>query len=137
MAAVTYYINGDLCRVQGTPELSTADIISSSVPADAQNIQEHDELIYPEDTLFVTAWQLQGSTIVEDLTTAKVVAHDIRRSVRDQEFTPWDRKVTIPAESANAEAQRELIRQKYAQIQLDIDTASDMATLRSVVKTFT
>ncbi len=136
MAAVTYYLNGELYRIHGTSELSIADIISSSVPADAQNIQEHDDLIYPEDTLFIAAWQLQDSTIVEDPAAAKVIAHNIRRQVRDSEFTPWDRKVTIPSEAVAAEAEREAIRLKHAQLQTDIDNATDIATLRTVVKSF-
>lgn len=136
MAAVTYYLNGNLHRVHGTPELSTADIISASVPADAQNIQEHDDLIYPEDTLFIAAWQLQDSTIVEDPAAAKVIAHNIRRQVRDSEFTPWDRKVTIPSEAVAAEAEREAIRLKHAQLQTDIDAAVDIDSLRAIVKSF-
>lgn len=136
MAAVTYYLNNTLYILYGSPEVTVDQLLSSSVPTDAQNVETHDDLVFPEDPLFESAWELQESTLVENITIAKTTAHDIRRARRDEEFLVWDRKVTIPAEAANAEAQRELIRQKYAQIQTDIDSAPDATTLRSVVKTF-
>jgi hypothetical protein len=136
MTAITYYLNGELYRVHGTPELSVAEIIATAVPADAENMQQHDELVYPEDLLFQEAWELQGSVLVEELAKSKIVAHDIRREIRDQEFLPWDRKVSIPSEAVAAEAERDVIRQKYAQAQLDIDAASDITVLRGIVKSF-
>lgn len=135
MSTITYYLDGNLYLLTGCPGLSDDDMMLA-VPSDAQNIETHTELTVPEDAIFMSTWQLQGSTIVEDLTASKEVAHEIRRTIRDREFIPWDRKVTIPPEAANAEAQRELIREKYAQIQTDIDIATDMATLRTVVKSF-
>lgn len=137
MAVITYFLNGQLYRVHSAEEtMSATDIISISVPGDATDVQTHDFLSYPPDTLFESSWTLQGSAIVEDLVNAKEIAHNIRRKVRDIEFDPWDRKATIPTEYAAAEAQRELIRQKYAQIQNDIDNTSDVSALRTVVFAF-
>lgn len=137
MTAITYYLNNELYRLHSAEShLTTDDIIALAVPSDAQDIQVHEELNYPEDPLFQAAWELQGSVLVEDLAKSKTVAHNIRRQVRDTEFTPWDRKVTIPSEAVAAEAEREAIRLKHAQIQTDIDNATDIATLRTVIKSF-
>lgn len=137
MAVITYYLDGQLYRVHGADDLvNVTDIINASVPPGAVDVQSHDSLTYPQDALFEAAWGIQESTIIEDLVKAKVIAHDIRRKVRDIEFEPWDRKATIPSEAAAAEAQRELIRQKYAQIQLGIDSAPDVHTLRTIVLGF-
>ena len=46
---------------------------------------------------------------------AKQIAHDLRREARAQEFAPLDRKATIPSEAAQAEEQRQQVREKYAQ----------------------
>lgn len=137
MKAITYYLNNELYRVHtAEPDLTDDELVAMTVPQGAQDVTVHEELIYPEDPMFQAAWQLQGSTLVEDLGVSKEIAHHKRRRVRDQEFTPWDRKVTVPSEATAAEAERELIRQKYAQIQTDIDTAADMSVLRTVVKSF-
>lgn len=135
MSTITYYLNGSLHLLTGCPDLSDDDMMFA-VPSDAQNIETHTELTVPEDMLFMSTWQLQGSTIVEDLTASKEIAHEIRRTIRDREFIPWDRKVTIPSEAVAAEAEREAIRLKHAQLQTDIDAATDIATLRTVVKSF-
>lgn len=137
MAVVTYFLDGQLYRVHSAEDaMSAADIIANSVPTGAVDVQIHDSLVYPADALFEGAWTLQSSTIIEDLVKSRAIAHDIRRKVRDIEFEPWDRKATIPSEYAAAEAERELIRQKYAQIQIDIDNASDVSALRTVVLAF-
>jgi hypothetical protein len=41
---------------------------------------------------------------------------------------------TIPAYAEKAEAERVKIRDKYADIQVEIDAAKDVGTLRSLVK---
>ena len=65
---------------------------------------------------------------------AKVIAHDKRRAARLEEFKPLDIKATIPSEAAQAEADRQVIREKYAAIQTEIDTAQDVDTLTTIVK---
>jgi hypothetical protein len=61
--------------------------------------------------------------ITINLDKAKAVAHDKRRAARAAEFAPLDIKATIPSEAVAAEAARQAIRDKYAVIQVDIDTA--------------
>jgi hypothetical protein len=73
--------------------------------------------------------------IVIDLTKAKEIAHDKRRAARSAEFAPLDIKATIPAEATAAEEARQAVRQKYAEIQTNIDAASDVASLKQIVET--
>jgi hypothetical protein len=72
--------------------------------------------------------------IVIDLTKAKDIAHDKRRAARSAEFAPLDLKATIPAEATAAEEARQVVRQKYAEIQTNIDAASDVASLKQIVE---
>jgi hypothetical protein len=72
--------------------------------------------------------------IVIDLTKAKDIAHDKRRAARSAEFAPLDIKATIPAEATAAEETRQAVRQKYAEIQTNIDAATDVASLKQIVE---
>jgi hypothetical protein len=72
--------------------------------------------------------------IVINLTKAKDIAHDKRRAARSAEFAPLDIKATIPAEATAAEEARQAVRQKYAEIQTNIDAASDVASLKQIVE---
>ena len=71
--------------------------------------------------------------IVINLDKAKNIAHDIRRAARAEELKPLDVKATIPAEAAEAEAARQAIRDKHAQIQADIDAATTVDKLKTVI----
>ena len=70
-----------------------------------------------------------------NLNKAKDIAHDKRREARSAEFAPLDIKATIPAEAAAAEEARQAVRQKYAEIQTNIDAANDVASLKQIVET--
>ena len=68
---------------------------------------------------------------------AKAVAHQARRIARSVEFKPFDEIIAkqIPGNDAvEAEAQRQGIRDRHADIQAQIDTASDVATLKPIVE---
>jgi len=71
--------------------------------------------------------------ITINLTKAKDIAHDKRRTVRAAEFAPLDIKATIPAEAVQAEAARQAIRDKYALIQTEIDAAASVQELKAIV----
>ena len=73
--------------------------------------------------------------ITVNIDKAKVVAHEHRRNARSEEFAPLDIKVTIPSESVAAESARSAIREKYAVIQSNIDSATELATLKNIVET--
>jgi len=69
-----------------------------------------------------------------NLNKAKDIVHDKRRAARTAEFAPLDVKATIPSEATAAEEARQSVRQKYAEIQANIDAASDVASLKQLVE---
>jgi len=71
--------------------------------------------------------------IVIDITKAKAITHDARRTARAAEFAPLDTKATIPSEAAAAEAARAAIRTKYAEMQTAVDAAGDVAALKTII----
>jgi len=72
--------------------------------------------------------------IVIDLTKAKAITHDARRTARTAEFAPLDIKATIPSEAVAAEAARAAIRTKYADMQTAVDAAADVAALKTIME---
>lgn len=68
-----------------------------------------------------------------DLQKAKALAHDVRRAKRNEKFAPLDIKATIPAEAADAESKRELLRNDDALKQIAIDSASDVTELKQTM----
>jgi hypothetical protein len=76
--------------------------------------------------------------ITIDLDKAKTISHDIRRQKREEEFKPLDEVIMkqIPGTDVVAvEAQRQSIRDKYAEIQTTIDEATDADSLLVIVQT--
>lgn len=72
--------------------------------------------------------------IAINIDKAKTIAHDKRRAARSAEFAPLDIKATIPSEAAAAEAARQAVRDKYAAMQTQIEAASDVPTLKTIVE---
>lgn len=68
--------------------------------------------------------------IVINLNKAKGIAHELRRAARSAEFAPLDIKATIPSEAAAAEAARQVIRDKYAVMQAQMDAAQNVDQLK-------
>lgn len=64
---------------------------------------------------------------------AKGIAHDIRRQKRSEEFAPLDLQATIPAKAEEAEAARQIIRDKYADIQKAIDEATTPDSIKAAL----
>jgi hypothetical protein len=76
--------------------------------------------------------------ITINLDKAKTISHDIRRQKRAEEFQPLDEVIMkqIPGTDVQAvEAQRQLIRDRYAEIQINIDSAQDSDELLTVIQT--
>ena len=71
--------------------------------------------------------------ITINIDKAKTVAHDMRRAARAAEFAPLDIKATIPSEAAAAEAARQIVRDKYADIQVAIDAATTVDGIKSAL----
>ena len=87
----------------------------------------------PSDRFFRDAWVADGAAVAVDLGKAKDIGHDIRRQQRATEFQPFDEIIAkqIPgADGYAAEAARQNIRDKYAEVQLAIDTAADPDSIK-------
>lgn len=72
--------------------------------------------------------------ITVNIDKAKTIAHDMRRAARAEEFKPLDVKATIPGEAAQAEADRQAVREKYAAMQADIDAAASVEELKAALE---
>jgi hypothetical protein len=68
-----------------------------------------------------------------NLTKAKNIAHEKRRVARSAEFAPLDIKATIPPEAQAAEAARQSIREKYVALQMQIDNATTIDQLKTLL----
>jgi hypothetical protein len=71
--------------------------------------------------------------IVVNIDKAKQIAHEIRRDKRAQEFAPLDVKATIPSEAVEAESARQVIREKYAVIQQNIDASESPEQIKEAI----
>jgi len=71
--------------------------------------------------------------ITINITKAKNIAHDARRTARSAEFAPLDIKATIPSEATAAEAARQAVRDKYATMQTAIDAASTVDQIKAAM----
>ena len=71
--------------------------------------------------------------ITINITKAKNIAHDARRIARSAEFGPLDIKATIPAEAAAAESARQVVRDKYAAMQVAIDAATTVDGIKAAI----
>lgn len=70
--------------------------------------------------------------ITVNLDKAKTIVHDIRRAKRTAEFAPLDIKASIPSEAVAAEAARQAVREKYAAVQTQIDSAPGVPELKLI-----
>ena len=73
--------------------------------------------------------------ITINIDKAKSIAHDKRREARSAEFAPLDIKATIPSQAAEAETARQIIRDKYAEMQTAIDSATTLDAIKASMPT--
>ena len=71
--------------------------------------------------------------ITINIDKAKAIAHDKRREARSAEFAPLDIKATIPSEATAAEAARQAVREKYAAMQIAIDSATTIDEIKAAM----
>ena len=75
--------------------------------------------------------------IIVNIQKAKDITHTFRRSKRAEEFAPYDAIIMkqIPGNDFQiAESARQKIREKYAQIQNDIDSEQDVQKLKTILR---
>ena len=68
-----------------------------------------------------------------DMVKAKEIADEKRREARNLELSPLDVQVTIPTLAEQAEIERQKIRDKYAEIQAQIDEANSVDSLKNII----
>tara|TARA_R110000803_G_scaffold27487_1_gene64238 strand:+ start:577 stop:807 length:231 start_codon:yes stop_codon:yes gene_type:complete len=73
--------------------------------------------------------------ITINIVKAKNIAHVMRRGLRSEAFRPLDVKVTIPNESEQAEIDRAAIRANDSELQVLIDSCTDISELKSIMPT--
>ena len=92
----------------------------------------------PTDRLFRPAWVLEGNNVSEGTEKAKEIAHDLRRISREAELSPLDKEISFvigdAIKVAEVEAQRQEIRNKYEQVETEIDSVSNVEELRAVIQ---
>lgn len=74
--------------------------------------------------------------IVVNLDKAKAIAHEKRREARLEEFKPYDEVIMkqIPGnDMIQAEAARQAIRDKYAELQAQMDAAQSVEELKALL----
>ena len=68
-----------------------------------------------------------------DISKAKEIAHEKRRVARALELAQLDIQATIPAMAEQAEAKRAEIRNKYADLQTQINEANSVDALKDII----
>jgi hypothetical protein len=68
-----------------------------------------------------------------NLVKAKDIAHEKRREARSKEFAPLDVEATIPSRANQAETARQNIRNKYAAMQEQMDDATTVEELKTLL----
>ena len=73
--------------------------------------------------------------ITINIDKAKAIGHDMRRAARAAEFAPLDEAIAkqIP-NSGVTDADRQVIRDKYATIQTEIDAATTPDEIKSAIE---
>lgn len=74
--------------------------------------------------------------ITVNMDKARAIAHTHRREARAQEFAPYDKIVAlqVPGQNAaDAETARAAIRAKYSTIQANIDAATTVEGLQTIL----
>lgn len=109
---------------------SRGDLVAADTP------EVVDEVEVPSDRTFRDAWKRgeQGKKLGVDMVKAKDVSHNRRRAKREEVFKPLDAQASIPTKFEEAESKRKVVRAKDAQVQTDIDNATDVEQLKAVVE---
>ena len=127
---------GGVSVIHPTGELSIEEVAAKDVPEGVPYEIVEDDAI-PSDRYFRNAWVANGAAVEVDLDQAKSIGHDIRRTQRAEEFKPYDEVIMkqIPgADATAAEEARQQIRDKYAQVQEQIDAAATPDDIKAALE---
>lgn len=128
--------SGGVSVIIPTGELSIEEVAAKDVPEGvAYEIVEDDAI--PSDRTFRNAWVMGDCCVEHDLDKCKALGHDMRRQQRAEEFKPYDEVIMkqIPgADATAAEEARQEIRDKYAQVQEQIDAAATPDEIKAALE---
>ena len=128
--------SGGVSVIIPTGELSIEEVAAKDVPDGVAYEIVQDDAI-PADRFFRNAWVANGAAVDVDLDKAKDIGHDIRRTLRTEEFKPYDEVIMkqIPgADAVAAEEARQQVRFKYALIQDAINVASTTDEIKAALE---
>ena len=126
---------GGVSVIVPTGELPIEAVAAKDVPAGlAYEIVTTDDV--PSDRTFRGAWVMGDCCIDHDIDKCKAIGHDKRRALRAEEFAPLDEVIMkqIPGVNAvAAEEARQVIRDKYAEVQDAIDAAETPDAIKAAL----
>ena len=129
------HIDGSVSVIIPSGEIPFEEVIKDVPVGLDYKIVTIDEV--PTDRTFRGAWVMGDRSIVHDIDKCKDIAHKRRRSERNAELAPLDEVIMkqIPGNDFIAvEASRQVIRDKYAKIQEDIDLAKTPEEIKTALK---
>jgi len=91
----------------------------------------------PSNRYFRNAWVIGDGCVEHDLDQCRAIGHDKRRAARTEAFAPFDEIIAkqIPGtNAAEAEANRQQIRDKYALIQDAINASETLNEIKSALE---
>ena len=91
----------------------------------------------PSDRFFRNAWVKGSGKVDIDMDRARSVGHGIRRQKRAEEFDPHDEVIAkqIPGkDQTQAEEARQVVRDKYATMQVAIDEAATPDEIKAALE---
>ena len=113
----------------GVAEEQAAAAVPDGVPYEVVSVSA-----LQQDRTFRNAWERNGQTVEHNMAKAREIAHAKRREARAVEFAPLDIEATIPAKAVEAEAKRQVVRDKYSVMQTEIDAATSIEELKASVQ---
>lgn len=116
---------GSEIEAQAYLDDAIGEFVSSSIVVASNTI--------PTDRTFRNAWENAIDKVRTNIPKARLIAHAFRRVKRAAEFAPLDIQSTIPAKAGVAEQARQVIRDRDAQRQIDIEAAVTESELKSAL----
>ena len=120
-----------------TGEVPIEQVAAQVAPDGLYAIVTADQI--PADTTFRGAWVYADGSIEIDLDKAKEITHNLRRAMRAEEFAPLDQTIAfrLPGTTIKeTEKLREEVRDKYAEMQEEIDLATDVEQLKVLLEAY-
>ena len=124
-------VDGGVDFIIPAPGVSVEDA-AKGVPAGVA-FDVVDAAAVPVDRTFRDGWERNGRAIMHNMNKCKNIAHARRRAARAVEFAPLDVEATIPAKAAQADEARQVVREKYATLQTQIDAARTVDELKALL----